>query len=920
MSRPSPSRSGHLAEVLVVGLLGTLAVVLFFLPALLAGGSLAPGDGSVAYLPNFYRGDASMWTDDIYGGYAAGLDPQFQLFYLPFWLTTTYPQFVLLAYVAAAIGAYGCARSLDASYLGAVLAALIFAFGGFMTAHLGHVTIVHAAAWIPWLLWAVHALSHMRSLWPLLGGAMATWMCIGGGHPQISIYGLLLAGCYALSRLPALRGQRLPFLVRLSAMFGLGLILSAPILAGFYAASVDAVRGAWTEADFNSFSYSLPELALLLFPNVHGSMPDGPYGTYTGPYNLTELAAYVGWLPWLLVPLLLVARDLRTRTAFWLIAAAISLLLMLGTATPLGQLVFESPVLGQFRAQARFGILLCVCLAMATALAVTALERGEAMGPLQRPAFWLGAFVVLGSAALYAWRQSPWLDDASMVEERLWLPLGLALVTLMCLAFLVHGRRPWALALLPFLLIGDLASFGRHYQWRSAPLLSSFTLTAESAEYLRRIVDSGARVLPRDDALAYMTPSTSLTPLTPNINRMHGVPVVTGYGPLADPVYLKTARATTSGGATMPRADAAILDVLRVGWIAGDPGRAQSQLIGSGCGAEGATAAVGFDIPEQAQWLRLVTHLACSVGMGTGAPAAKLIETDSVNQELLGLLRAGMETGEWAHARPDVANEVKHPRPVRAIPFDAGGFPGHWYIADLALPRSSIARSSGSARTLVLESMVPGTPVRIQSSEFSLDGRTWQPVAARPLHADVDQHFSELPPIEGLPPLLQRQRMPPRFWSPCRIEIATVDEITGRLWAGGKNRLDVSDTLLVTAEAGLAPARCDGDRVVELVDEAPGKLSLEVGEGTPRALVIATTFHRGWKASANGEPLPVFRAYGLNLGVLVPAGTQRIEFEFAPPELSLGLGLLLLGLVCVAALLLLLLRRSSIANRSGASP
>lgn len=78
-------------------------------------------------------------------------------------------------------------------------------------------------------------------------------------------------------------------------------------------------------------------------------------------------------------------------------------------------------------------------------------------------------------------------------------------------------------------------------------------------------------------------------------------------------------------------------------------------------------------------------------------------------------------------------------------------------------------------------------------------------------------------------------------------------------------------------------------------------------------------FHRGWEATANGQALPVFRAYGINLGVIVPPGEQEVVFRFAPPELRLGLLSLAMGLLSALVLILVALRKRFLASPSGAS-
>ena len=80
-----------------------------------------------------------------------------------------------------------------------------------------------------------------------------------------------------------------------------------------------------------------------------------------------------------------------------------------------------------------------------------------------------------------------------------------------------------------------------------------------------------------------------------------------------------------------------------------------------------------------------------------------------------------------------------------------------------------------------------------------------------------------------------------------------------------------------------APARI-------LVDES----TLVVVEATlsePGMLVLADSFYPGWVASVEGKEVEILPANHLFRGVLLPAGTHRVRFEYAPWTVPLGAGI-----------------------------
>src|SRR6185295_10150551 len=89
-------------------------------------------------------------------------------------------------------------RAIGATAFGAFVSALAFGASGFMVSHLGHASIVNAAAWFPLIVLFAERMRR-QVLWPdVAGGAVALAMQAFAGHPQIAAYSLLAAGLYVL--------------------------------------------------------------------------------------------------------------------------------------------------------------------------------------------------------------------------------------------------------------------------------------------------------------------------------------------------------------------------------------------------------------------------------------------------------------------------------------------------------------------------------------------------------------------------------------------------------------------------------------------------------------------------------------------------------------------------------------------------
>jgi hypothetical protein len=106
-------------------------------------------------------------------------------------------------------------------------------------------------------------------------------------------------------------------------------------------------------------------------------------------------------------------------------------------------------------------------------------------------------------------------------------------------------------------------------------------------------------------------------------------------------------------------------------------------------------------------------------------------------------------------------------------------------------------------------------------------------------------------------------------------------------------QIDVATTALVPC-----PLELDGGPpgTATLVSDRPGRVSIAVEAPSRQLLVLAESFHPGWRVKVNGERRRVLAVYGDFLGCEVGPGRHQVEFSFEPSSLRKGARLSALGL------------------------
>jgi uncharacterized membrane protein YfhO len=102
--------------------------------------------------------------------------------------------------------------------------------------------------------------------------------------------------------------------------------------------------------------------------------------------------------------------------------------------------------------------------------------------------------------------------------------------------------------------------------------------------------------------------------------------------------------------------------------------------------------------------------------------------------------------------------------------------------------------------------------------------------------------------------------------------------------------------------AGSQPSVGHGAEI-EVLSYEPEKVVATVVAPSDGWLVLSDAWYPGWKATLDGNPVPVERANVLFRAIAVPAGTHHIELFFQPTSFRLGA---VISLVAFGLLLLCL--------------
>ncbi|MCA1725592.1 MAG: hypothetical protein LC748_15340, partial [Thermomicrobia bacterium] len=416
---------GVRGEVGMVGLL-TIIFLLFFWRLLFEPGVAIPnggGDFNSFYYPlsafaahQIQAGHFPLWNPYLYAGAPFAADYQAGALYPPnllVWAVArpfTYGVFEALAIFHvwwASVTMYGFTRTIGLRRASALIAGITFAYGGFMTAQIGHAPMVAVAAWLPAILAALYRARNGSIGWTVIAGLGLT-MATLAGHPQVLLYvvtavlayGLFLAwpnrpvtatdedGAALVPATPLMRPRRVdrwPALrtdplarhwanagARLVIMLVIAVGLSAPLLLPAEQLSRRSVRAGIGYENATQFSVQPVALLQLVLPKVFGDNPTN----YWSSFASGEIWGYAGVAALVLAVIGVLWRPngARGQKLLFVALGGIALLGALGPFTPLhGWLYGFVPGYDRIRAAGRLLLLYDLAVAILAAFGLNAL-------------------------------------------------------------------------------------------------------------------------------------------------------------------------------------------------------------------------------------------------------------------------------------------------------------------------------------------------------------------------------------------------------------------------------------------------------------------------------------------------------------------------------------------------------------------
>lgn len=371
-------RSLDRGDKVALVIIAAIPVLAFAVPAAL-GHPVLPGDDATQNFPlrvlvgRQIRGghlpvlDMQIWSGaPLLAGWNAGAAYPFTWLFAVLPASAAWAANLVLTYWTAGVGLYAFLRASRLSSFAAALGALTFSFAGAMDAQIVHFGLVAGVSFVPLQLLAVLMLARAedgrtRAIWC---GWLAVFlaMTLLAGEPRAIDVAAFVTGPYAIWRLARAPGRR-SRLVAYGALAGvLALAIgSLQLLPGLHALaqSQRAPKGFDFQL-YDSGSYPWSWLLLLFEPNLLGG--SGSFGApqFLGNYNLTEVTAYVGILPWVgaFALLAVLSNSVRRRRgvpewAVWELLAALGLILALGGNTPAWHILIKIPLFGSQRLQNR---------------------------------------------------------------------------------------------------------------------------------------------------------------------------------------------------------------------------------------------------------------------------------------------------------------------------------------------------------------------------------------------------------------------------------------------------------------------------------------------------------------------------------------------------------------------------------------
>jgi Bacterial membrane protein YfhO len=388
-------RSPHTAALLFI-----IVVYIVLCRGVFWGGSvMASGDISAAFFPW-----QSYGVEAVKAGYLPELFPrsfcgysylgnvQAQFFHPTFLLSllmgplTGLCASMCLHLLLTTIGTYVYFHYLTKSVPASLFGALAFCPAGFFIyrAGVGHTTVLFSLAPLPWVCYCTELLLDGRRAWPFVGLVLGMSLSLLGGHPQFTLYILVVLAWIALYRFSRKREQLAKWSRGIGWIAGGGmvflLVVCAQLLPTYEVIQNLGDRNP-TAVHSQCVKDSITPLSLLtlLHPNAIGQRTEVHlvdnvfWGSHSGWH---EINMFVGVTT--LCVMLSFFCYIGKRRRRWLLATLVAILILaMGNHTPVYDFLYMYfPPIRLFRGASRIQCLLQFFMAMGAALGLAGALRG----------------------------------------------------------------------------------------------------------------------------------------------------------------------------------------------------------------------------------------------------------------------------------------------------------------------------------------------------------------------------------------------------------------------------------------------------------------------------------------------------------------------------------------------------------------
>ncbi|MFP4106689.1 MAG: hypothetical protein ACLFVU_11440 [Phycisphaerae bacterium] len=409
------------------------------------------------------------------GGLPLMGDPQSALMYPPtllFGVTDAkiaYRLNIFIAFWIAGFGTWAYMRRIGLVPAACAFGAIGVMFSGFFIGHRVHLSMISAAAFLPWWLWSVETFRQRKWLQAFAVLCPATFLALAAGHwPTAILMGLIFGGYFLLRGRPVL-----PSLGTAGGAMALAAAAMSPQIMATWSLMQSVTRQRIGYAMFGENSFFPSAWVLSVFPMVFGTRtPNLLYPqTYWGPWHLCEMLGYVGLITLILAGATVLVMFRRKRLASerracsesglapeqlqtlemhrlvrtWTFLAAVAGVWMLGYYLPTYRLVHMIPVLGVVRCPARMLLAMDFALVTLAAIGIHLLSQRFTKDELTRKlTFWirLGSTRILPVVMLIA---------LGVVALHILLPLPL-FFRIDAMSRITWGSMAWSI-LIPILLL-----------------------------------------------------------------------------------------------------------------------------------------------------------------------------------------------------------------------------------------------------------------------------------------------------------------------------------------------------------------------------------------------------------------------------------------------------------------------------------